>query len=178
VNAQLVKPDGSREGVRVDREENGTYSIESPSGELQIMFEIVDESGANPAHKETLTVAAGRIYTLNYDFQASGSIRGEVSGIEEGEYAGLLVLLGEYTIDVTAPEDIYTLADEADGEMTIRGEGKYVIGDLEPGRYTVMVITRLMDEQRMQELNYEFRYVTGYVDVQPGQEAEFNVSLE
>lgn len=178
VDVEIAQPNGSTRGTPAHTDATGAYTFESTPGELRILFEVVNEKGNHLTHTETLAVAAGRRYQLDYDFPAAGTLRGQVTGIGENEYAGLLVLLGEYSIEANVPEDIYALADEADGEMTVRGDGNYVLDDLEPGRYTVVVITRLLDEQQIQEHEYEFRYFTGYVDVQSGQEAEFNVAFE
>ena len=178
VNVEIVQQDGSTRGTPAHTDATGAYTFESPPGDLRILFEVVNEKRNHLTHTETFAVAAGRRYQLDYDFPAPGILRGQVTGIGENEYAGLLVLLGAYTIEANAPEDIYARADEADGEMTVRGDGNYVLDDLEPGRYTVVVITRLLDEQQIKEQDYEFRYFTGYVDVQSGQEAEFNVAFE
>ena len=177
VTAERLTDDGDWRRIDVELLGQAAYAFDTPPGDVRVTFDLPDAAD-RPTHLETLSVAAGRAYRLDYDFGALGSIHGTVTGVREGEFAGLLVFLGEYTIEASTPEDIDALAEEADGEKVFRNDGTYVINALEPGRYTVVALTRLTDPQRVLEEDYEFRYITGIVDVEPGQEAEFNVSLE
>ncbi len=128
-------------------------------------------------HSDTVEVTEGNLAPFTYDFPATGTLTGTVTGLTEDEGAGIFAIKGEYKLSNVTEDDLYDFGGIADGEARAKQDGTFSMKGLDAGRYTVVGIAEHFDTVNG-ETTPRFWYVTEQIEVPPDGEVAVNLSFE
>ncbi|HRK34535.1 MAG TPA: hypothetical protein PLJ47_08050 [Candidatus Hydrogenedentes bacterium] len=105
-----------------------------------------------------------------------GSVTGTITGLNEGESAGVFAVKGEFSLGNVTEDDLYDFGEIAASEARMREDGTYALTGLQAGRYTIIGIVENFAEENGKSAR-DFWYVTTVVDVPEEGNAEADLAF-
>jgi len=157
VEGQLALDGASPEGVRLDLrvdtdagnatlrpkvEADGAYRVEHvPAGHARLSATLNEPGSGQSRRAAEFEVANSQVARQDFDFSSSRSVQGMIAGVGNGYAGAVLLAPANATVPSTLGEPfIKALVEQAAAIGECGADGKYRLGRLEPGEYTVYAI--------------------------------------